>query len=512
MELKEDLTTITIEGKSQRQQIDIIGSLLDLSFDQKRLDGLEYAFNLSKQINMKALAPELQTLLFYDLANGWSYYRKIKYHESQDSWLFQMEELTKEIFYLRKAIASSGFSRVEGWRQSQIYTNLGNSFSFMGRFVEAQEYFQQALRATPDFAMSIGNMANGLFYYGRALYDQVHSNLFLVYAYHHFIQALKNKKSLHPDAASGFQSMHDSLRIYISSNFPDEYMRDYPELDNYDMGDDEELNKYRLWCLSNTLFINPLNDLGPHRIACHDCLNLPTVTLPANRPPVCLNLFNQIKQEYATARYSYYTSASKGLIHFSDLDTPLVETMEMVRYSYYVEQLKIAFRLSYSILDKIAYLLNDYMGLNIELNKVSFRSLWYINKKRLQAPFEESKNWALRGLFWLSKDLYEKDSDFDTVLEPDAKEIAAIRNYIEHKGFKVVSDTPEFSDGFKEPDISYSISRSAFEQKTMKLLKLTRAAIMYSAIAISHEESVKEFDKTRSLPIGSATIPAYMRT
>jgi len=511
MELNDLLAIDSIHDKPQELQLDIIGSLFDLSFDHNRLDGLDHAFSLAAQIDPAGLDKALLPIFYYDLSNGWSYYRKIKYHQKQESWLFQMEELTKEIFFLRKAIACPGFEVIAPERKCQIFTNLGNSFSFIGRFVEAQAYFQMALKIIPDFAMAIGNMANGQFYYGRILYDNIHANLFMANAFHLLKDALRYKKGLHPSAAYGFQQMHDWLEQYISGNFPAAYLKDFPELNDFDLGEQKDLKDYRLWCLSRTLFVNPLNDLGPHTVASHDCLNLPTVTLPANRPPVCVNLFNQIKQEFATARYAFYMSISNTGPHLSDEDVPLIETMESIRYSYYIEQLKIAFRLSYSILDKIAYLLNDYLELNIALSKVSFRSLWYDPKKQLHPFFVNSENWALRGLFWLSKDLYEKDMDYDAVLEPDAQEIAAIRNFIEHKGFKIVSDSPPLFDVFSEPDISYSITRSAFEQKTMKLLKLTRAAIMYTALAISHEEQRKVFDHSKSMPVTSNTVPRYTR-
>lgn len=512
MEFKELLKLETLEGHPEELQIDIIGILFDMSFDNNSLDGLSHAFNLAAQIKENNLTPVNLTILYYDLSNGWSYYRKIKYKGTQQDWQFQMQELTNEIIHLRKAIASPGFDKIDAERQCQIYTNLGNSFSFIGRFVEAQAYWDRAISIRPDFAMAIGNMANGMVHYGRSLYDNVHTNLFFAYAYHHVANALRYKNLLHEGAATGFQGLHDWLKNIISKNFPKEYLEHFPNLDDYDLGDDQNLKDYRLWCLEKKLFVNPLNDLGPHNVASHDCLNLPTVTLPANRAPVCLNLYNQIKQEFATARYSFYVSTSGGDQHFSDTDVPLVETMEMIRYSFYVEQLKISFRLAYSILDKIAYLLNDYLELQIELSKVSFRGLWYTNKQQLRPFFEKSDNWALRGLYWLSKDLYEKEMDFDAVLEPDAKEVAIIRNYIEHKGFKIVSDQPPLFASFKEPDISYTISRKKFEQKTMKLLKLTRAAIIYVSVALAHEEKKKDFTGLTGLPVESSIIPAYKRT
>lgn len=79
------------------------------------------------------------------------------------------------------------------------------------------------------------------------------------------------------------------------------------------------------------------------------------------------------------------------------------------------------------------------MGLSIELNRGIFRSLWYINRKRFHPSFKGSKNWALHGLFWLSKDLYEKDMNFDTVLEHDAKEIAIYETTLKIRDLRLYS-------------------------------------------------------------------------
>jgi hypothetical protein len=509
----EDLLRLTtIKNLSSSEQVHTIGTLFDLSYDNNDIQGIEYGLKLSEQINTKALSDEDFTVLNYDLSNGWSYLRKLKYHFTQDDWSFQMTELTHEIFYLRKAIISPGFSNIEKERQCQIYTNLGNSFFYIGRFVEAQEYWNKALAIIPHFPMALGNKGNGLFYYGKMLFEDVHSNLFIVYAYHYLAKALQLRQYLHAEAEQGMQSLHDSLYSYISANFPEKYLEDFPDLNYYDLGSDSNLRDYRKWCLENNLFVNPLNDLGIFSVASHDCLNLPTMVVPIKKPPVCLNLFNQIKQEFATARYSFYESKQRNIPHLSDIDVPLVETMETIRYSYFIEQLKIAFRLSYSILDKVAYLLNDYLGLQIASHQVSFKSLWYADHKKmtLRPFFKKSDNWALRGLFWLSKDLYEKNNEFDSVLEPDAREIATIRNFIEHKSFKVIAGTSLFEPQF-ESDISYAITHGDFENKTLGLIKLARAAIMYTAIAISNEENKRDYSSIKTMPIGGTLIPWYMR-
>ncbi|MDB5137145.1 MAG: hypothetical protein JWP37_3748 [Mucilaginibacter sp.] len=118
---------------------------------------------------------------------------------------------------------------------------------------------------------------------------------------------------------------------------------------------------YRKWCLKHQLYTNPLNDLGNYTIADHDVLHLPTMTVAAGEPPKYHTLFNQLKQEYATARFLYYEGTQPHKQHYADQDVKLVDTLEYAEYSIHMEKVKIAFRLIYSLFDKIGYLLNDYL-------------------------------------------------------------------------------------------------------------------------------------------------------
>lgn len=504
------LKTDSIRHLSQDKQINFVGILIDLSYDNSSVKGIEHAFKLSKEIDRKILSDKNFTVLNYYLANGWSCLRKIKFQNTTDDWNFQMIEITNEISHLRIAISSTGFKKVQKERQSQIYTNLGNLFSYIGRFVEAQDYWNKAINIIPQFSIAIYNKANGLFHYGNYLFDELHKNIFILFSYQYFKKALLYKDHLEQGVEKHVREMYN----YIDSRLGKKFKQSVPDLNGFDLGNNDELKKYRKWCLESKLYINPLNDLGNFSDACHDCLNLPTLVMNLKEPPKWINLYNQIKQEFGTARYSYYYSLQKNGFHFSDTDVEIIETYENANYSYYIEQVKIAFRMSYSILDKIAFLLNDYLCLNIKSDKISFKNFWYIDfkGKKLRSFFKESNNWALRGLYWLSKDLYEKENDFNSIIEPDARELALIRNHIEHKGFKIIT-------GFKMPlniydnesDISYTIFRKDFEEKTMKILKIARSAIMYLSLAIYYEESKKDYSNIKTIPIKSTIVPNYIK-
>ena len=122
---------------------------------------------------------------------------------------------------------------------------------------------------------------------------------------------------------------------------------------------------------------------------------------------------------------------------------------------------------------------------------------------------DTSENWSLRGLYWLSKDFFE--SNFQQVIEPDARALNELRNHLEHKYVKVhgilvtrsgAGDaTPDpFFDSF-----AHSVSREDLERRTLRLLKLVRSALIYLSLGMHHEE------KRRRLMADPGAKPVSMR-
>jgi hypothetical protein len=160
-----------------------------------------------------------------------------------------------------------------------------------------------------------------------------------------------------------------------------------------------------------------------------------------------------------------------------------------------------AFRIAYSLLDKVAYFLNDYLALGIPERRVNCRSFWYDkqeHKRELLPRFEACENWPLRGLFWLSKDLFDDAPEFRECLEPDAQELDSVRNHAEHKYLKLheklwSGPTDEGRAFGGRPDrLAFSVYRSHFAAKALRLLTMARGALMYLSLAIHTEERKRE--------------------
>jgi HEPN superfamily protein len=239
-----------------------------------------------------------------------------------------------------------------------------------------------------------------------------------------------------------------------------------------------------------------LNDLGPHAVASHDVLTAPSITTGLDEGPSAHGFFNQLKQEFVSARYLYYEGVSAGGPHFSDRGVLLYNTLDYPAYSLAVEKVKASFRMGYSLFDKFAFFLNTYLRLGIPEVRVTSKTFWYTGQERkrgLRPEFAKRPNWPLRGLFWLSQDLYEPAPGFREALVPDAEQLAEIRNHLEHKYLRlrdmlVARPTPDpLADS-----LAFSIGRQDFEAKTFRLLTMARAALIYLSLAVHEEERRKK--------------------
>src|SRR5208337_3712757 len=242
---------------------------------------------------------------------------------------------------------------------------------------------------------------------------------------------------------------------------------------------------------------------------------LPDFVTKIGDPPSLIGFFNQIKQEYVSVRWVLYNGTHSNRPHFSDRDVTLTNTLDYPAYGLAVEQVRTAYRIAYSLFDKIAFFINDYFLLNIPLAQVSFGRVWKDKggpNGVLIKRFASSKNSMLRGLYWLSRDLF--DPSFSQSTAPDARALAEIRHQIEHRYLKVHEifvDKPGFQqkvpgDVFVDT-LAYSIGRGDFEDKALRLLKLSRAAIIHLTLAMNFEERRRTRASRSRKPLFGQTLP-----
>lgn len=484
-----------INGLATEAALQRIGLLIDLSNDLEHPEGAVRALEWSDALERIGIPEAEAPLLEYFRANAWAAQQNVRHRDRSAAWAWEQPELQKQVFHLRRATRHPGFEKLCALRQCQIFTNLGNTMNTVGRFVEALEYWGRALGINPLFAMALGNRANGLAHYARALYDGGHQTIYLKFAHADFAAAAGPEAEYDSPRPERARAQFDAGKASLEAMMGAEWLSRSIDLEKHDLGASQAEQSYRRWCLLHQLFLNPLNDLGEHAIAAHDVLTLPDFVAAIEEPPTLIGLFNQMKQEFVSARWLYYEGAHSVEPHFSDRRVLLFNTLDYPIYSLAIEKVKAVYRAAYSLFDKIGFFLDSYMNLGMEPAQISFRRIWHskdaAGRRTVRAEFEQSENWPLRGLFWLSKDLFE--ADFRDVMDPDAQALNEIRNRLEHRYLKVhdtlfrLGEQYSATGPWNDP-LAYSVGRPDFEAKTLRLLKLARAALIYVSVGMHIEE------------------------
>jgi hypothetical protein len=524
--------------------LDQISKLIDLSFYRKNQEGFDLAISQFNHFFRRNLSDIEKGISYYFLANAISDKVGLKIKQNDVLLKWENPEIEKEILfyrlalkYLQLAMEKDAFphnkSENEKYhcknRYCQICTNLGNLMDNIGRFVEAIEFRNCALAVDPNFGMALGSKGLSYSWYAPYLYDRGHQAIFGHTSYHLL------KKALTCELEHGASESYHQAISYLQSKLPTVYLEKDLDLQSFSFGKTREEKKYRTWCLDNYLFLNPLNDIGSYPVAASDVLSIPTIVTDIKEGPNSQILFNQLKQEFVTARYLYYQGISRKTVHFSDKDVLLFDTEDFPVYSKSAEEMKMSFRICYSILDKIAFFLNYYFNLDINERDINFKTIWYTpqkskNNKRtkgskkselhIRRNFSEKNNLPLLGLFWISKDLFTKNILFREALEPEAKEWYEIRNHLEHKflrlqliNHEIPLNTSSFF-GKVNKSLVYSLEVHDFERKTLKLIKTVRASLIYLVLAMRYEEYDREKKREgprRSIQIGLKKFPDKLK-
>ena len=284
--------------------------------------------------------------------------------------------------------------------------------------------------------MALGHRARAISRYGGGLYDLNHALVLFDAARTGYDNALSDTAEWDEDehslASPTFRDGRDEIDSYLKKmDFDDNY-----DLNQWSLGDSETERHYRHWCLHKRMFLNPLNDVTTLSGAATDVLHLPDHTYKVGEVPRFVGFYNLLKQEYVNSRYHLYCSMNETALDFLNRDVKLFDIGDGNVYGHHTEELKSAFRSAYAIFDKIGLFLNDYYAIGLRSDAVSFRGVWSEKPKgaptyQLRQVFVGKENWPLRGLYSLSKDLY--DDAFKDAAEPDAARLSELRNQIEHR-------------------------------------------------------------------------------
>ena len=493
------------------QSLDDLAHAIDTASDAGDETSLRRLGDVCKDRLRTAEGLDRVRLLYYR-SNTFSSIIAIKGNDPEYIWSWNQPEGVENILLLRRAIGEPSFADTSSVLARQIRTNLANRLHAIGRPVAANEERRRVLRCDPQFAKALAGQARGISFYATQVYDNGHISLLLAAARSLFDAALDKTAFWESDdrdsVAPGLQKERNRIADDLRRNGYDESY----DFDRWSLGDTEDERAYRRWCLRERLFLNPLNDAYTQSVAATDVLHLPSHAYRIDESPRFPAYFNLLKQEYVSARYRLYRAIYEQGPEFVMREVLLLDSGEGQVLGHCTEELRASFRSAYAVFDKVGLFLNDYFGLGIKPGKVTFRNVWFEISKRpkseIRSKFEGHQNWLLRGLYFLSKDLF--DRDFEEVAEPDAVKLSQLRNRAEHRFLSFQRFVTEQST-----DTHQFISIDEFEGKTLRLLKMARETLIYLSLAMHRAEKLREqgnSDKrTLGIPVVSRPIRSFDR-
>lgn len=472
-----------------------LGKLIDDSADLAFERGARRALYLADELAKRALEDSESALLEYFRANAWAILSEIS---GSPPWSWEDPIRQEQLLALSRATNHPGFVKMDTTRRCQILTNYGNLLSNVGRTVDAIALWDRALGIAPRFAMARGNRGFGLRIYAGMLSDDMERAIMLLHAFEGLKSATAEDALNDSDQNGRALSFFYSHAREIASAADIDRISELEKRVSGPIGRSRIERRYRNWCQQHRLFLCPLNELGSHPAGSLDNLMLPTLAerigerLNGHLPPPIFGFFNQMKQEYVSARFTLFEGIDSTRLHFSDHQVALADTLDYPLFSLASERIRTAFRVAYSLLDKVAYFVNWYWKLGKELKLISFKNVWLTERKSSLLPqFEECANLPLRGLFWLSKELF--DDRLKQTTSADARELHSIRNAIEHGYLRVYEGwaKPFMFDEESPQHPGLAIGSDELEEKAIRMTQMARSALLYLSFAIAMEERRK---------------------
>lgn len=446
--------------------------LIEVGTTSKNMDYIDEGIK-----NFEELKNDTEYNVDYNLGNGYS--SKYKIMDKKPNYLTKKEHLLSKakIHYL------NGINNPPE-QNPQIYINLGNTYDYIGRTIDALEYYEKS----PNHPYALINKGIGLFSYSTFINNPTPV---LKDAYECFDKVLKIK-----NIPTEFIHLCNTYMKKIEEQCGKKLLKEKNDKKLKRPSNNNFEGFLTNFCLDNKLYLNLCNFCQRCDNAIGDTLLIPNMLVKIGTPleeDPYLKLssqLNQIKLDYIISRFLLILSQTEtSLLDLISKNTILTETLSYEENNSSVQLLKNSFTSFYNILDKISHLINIYFKLKKNSKYLNFHKVWDNKKGNINGKLRNLNNIGLSALY-----------DIHLELEPNHEKfyLREMRNNLTHNfvPIKLVK--------LEDNDMTYEELRN----NTIELAKIVKNAIIYLVRAIDINERKKsEKNKDKIIPkMNSETI------
>ncbi|MDM1085778.1 LA2681 family HEPN domain-containing protein [Myroides odoratimimus] len=463
-ELQNPKNNIFIQSK-------LYGFLIDLGRESRTLDDVKQGINFLEENETELKKYITYSSYCYNLANAIGY---CNYDFCENNPEIHSLEICGTNFQKPIDLYWSAYNTTKDIDvlKLKISINLANSLTYNFRYIEAIQILDGVLKIDPNFPEAIISKADHLFMYGVILKSCQSTPSLLAEIYLLYEKALKiNTLPIHIETACKEKIQH-VVRLLNNDNFSIDRTIKEIEISKLEF---KSHSHYRKFSLNNYLTLNE------HSIFCN-CIEsslddlyigFDGVIIKNDIIPKLELLLNRIKSEFGLVRYNYYKSQCDIEEVFND-DIIFYKHNNNEVTDFSSELLRSSFRTCYGILDKIALGICKLYDINNGV--IYFERFW--NDKDKKQILASKKNIHLNALYSIACDLNTKTGEL--------KHFKNWRNKLEHNLLILVNGKSK-RNIIEEDDFLVTVDLNEFQQKTIHLLQITRAAIITFSFLIHSE-------------------------
>ncbi len=377
---------------------------------------------------------------------------------------------------LQRVLLTPGFAQMQ--IRDKALANYANTLEELGRTSEAIDYYYRCLEFRPDHAVAMGNCGRALF--NLLNVDSRHNTRLLIESLHLHQQAVSNADALvelsGPNAIELYNQslsrVQDFVNKHIEGGIAALERNRKASLEAHPEYTPDEFEES---CIADRLLltVNPLAYTCPTLLK--DDLfieGFSTKGGPAGieRAEFIIDTFNQIKEDFASARFLYYAAHQRDDVTIrASSATYFGSSPSSADFNLRCGLLKASFRIAADSLDKIAWFLNGYLNLGVAKKNVFFSILWYENgevkkglKSVLQTEIESCRH---------MKGLYEISQTFREFPGP----LKELRNDATHSVLHLFGPANE---PHLDPAFEGKVATLNFRSLTLELLRMLKGAVI----------------------------------